>query len=129
MLDNCLDCLATVANVIIFELLDICGIDGFTHDFVDNERIDGFLLPKLLACEVVHARDRCSIRERGGVREACRDDRRPWEAVDGDVWVARDRAILGVIEHECEVAMTSAPARCFHGGCNLGDLLFEEVDR
>ena len=128
MLDDRLDRLSAVAYVVVFKFLDVRGIDGLTHDFVDDDRVDGFLFPKLLAREVVQARDRCSIRESGGVREACRDERRRWEAVDGDVRVARDRAILGVIEHKCEVAMTSAPARCFDGCRDFCDLLPEMVD-
>jgi hypothetical protein len=127
MLDDRLDHLAAVAHVVVFEFLNVRGIDGFLHNFVDDERINGVLLQKLLARIVVQARDRRSIRERGGVCEAHRDDWRRWEAVDGDVWVARDRAILGVSEHECEMAMTSTPARCFDGCHNFWDLLPEMV--
>ena len=75
----------------------------------------------------MQARDRRSIREHGGVCETCCDDRRRWEAVDGDVRVARDRAILGVIQHECEMAMTSALAHCFDGCRDFCDLLPEMV--
>ena len=57
MLDDRFDRLPAVAHVVIFEFLDIRGIDGLTYDFVDDERVDGFLLPKLLAREVVQARD------------------------------------------------------------------------
>ena len=128
MLDDRLDRLPAVAHVVVLKLFDVRRIDGLAYNFVDNECVDGFLLPKLLAREVVQARDRCPIRERVGVREACSDDRRRCEAVDGDVRVARDRAILGVIEHECEVAMTSAPARCFDGCREFCDLLPEMVD-
>ena len=123
----CLDCLAAVAHIVVFEFLNVHGIDGFSHDFVDDERIDGFLLPKLLAREVVQARDRRSIRERGGVHEARHNDRRRWEEVDGNVRVARDRAILGIGEQECEMAMTSAPAHCFDNCHNFCDLLPEMV--
>ena len=57
MLDNCLDRLVAVAHVIIFELFNIHEIDGLVYDFVDDERIYSLLLPKLLECEVVQARD------------------------------------------------------------------------
>ena len=53
MLDDRLDRLATVAHVVVFELFDVRGIDGLAYDFVNDECIDGFLLLKLLACEVV----------------------------------------------------------------------------
>jgi hypothetical protein len=61
MLDNCLDCLATVTHVVFFEFLDVCGIDGLAYSFVNDECVDGFLLPKLLASEVVQARDQRSM--------------------------------------------------------------------
>ncbi len=128
MLDDRFDRLAAVAHVVVFELFDVRGIDGLAHDLVDDECVDGFLLPKLLACEVVEARDRRSICERGGVREARGDDWRWWEAIDDDVRVARDGAILGVGEDECEMAMASAPTRCFDGCRNFCDLLPEMVD-
>ena len=57
MLDDRLDCLATVAQVVVFEFFDIHGIDGLAYDFVDDECVDGLLFPKLLAREVVQARD------------------------------------------------------------------------
>jgi hypothetical protein len=128
MLDDRLDRLAAVSHVVVFELLDIRGIDGVAHNLVDDESVDGFLFSELLAREVVQARDRGSVRERGGVRKACRDDRRRWEAGDGDVRVARDRAVLGVREHECEMAMAAAPTRCFDGCRDFRDLLPEMVD-
>jgi hypothetical protein len=53
MLDDCLDRLATVAHVVVFELFDVRGIDGLVYDFVDDECIDGFLLSECLAREVV----------------------------------------------------------------------------
>ena len=48
--------------------------------------------------------------------------------LDDDVRVARDAAILGVGEHECEMAMSSTPARCFDGCRDLHDLLPEMND-
>ena len=53
MLDDCLDRLATVAHVVVFELFNVRGIDGLVYDFVDDECIDGFLLSECLAREVV----------------------------------------------------------------------------
>ncbi len=53
MLDNHLDRFATVAHVVVFELFNVHWIDGLTYDFVDDECIDGFLLPECLAREVV----------------------------------------------------------------------------
>jgi hypothetical protein len=45
MLDDRLDRLATVAHVVVFELFDVHGIDGFAYNFVDDECVDSFLLP------------------------------------------------------------------------------------
>ena len=117
MLDYRLDSLAAVAHVVIFEFFDIREIDGLAH----------FLFPKFLTREVVQPRDRRSICERGAVSEARGDDWRCWEAVDDAVRDARDSAILGVSEHECEMAMSSSPACCFDGCRNFRELLLEMV--
>ena len=47
--------------------------------------------------------------------------------IDDNVRVARDSAILGVGEHECEMAMSSSPACCFDGCRNFRELLPEMV--
>ena len=53
VLDDCFDGLAAVANIVVLELFDVRRIDGFTDNFSDDDGIDCFLLPKLLARKVV----------------------------------------------------------------------------
>ncbi len=98
------------------------------YNFVNDECINGLLLPKLLACEVVQAHDRSLICECGVVCEAHGDDRRCWQATNGDGWVACDALILGIGEHECKMAVSFSPARCFDGCRDLCNLLPEMVD-
>ena len=110
MFNDQLDALPAVANVVVFEFFDVGGINGFAHNFVNDDRINDLLFRLLLAHKVVNACDVCMICEGRVVCEANWHNRRCVKAVDNYVWVSHDAMILGVVERNCKVAMSSPPA-------------------
>lgn len=42
MFDDYLDQSAAVTDVIVLKIFDVCGVDGFAYNFVDDDSIDGY---------------------------------------------------------------------------------------
>jgi hypothetical protein len=97
-------------------------------NFFDDDRVDRFLLPKLLASKIVQSPERCMIGKCGGVCKAFGNDWRGEKAIEDDGRIARDTSILSNSEHESEMSMSSAPARSFDGCHDFSDLLPEMID-
>ena len=123
MCDDCFDGLGTVPNVVVIEFFDICGFNGFPDDFVHNNSIDGFLLPKFLALQIVVCHDACAVGESGVVGESIRDNWRRWEAIGGDGGNSSDSLVFCIVEHECQVSMPTTPFCRFDSSCNFCNLL------
>ncbi len=76
MFKDCFDGLSSVADVVIVEFFDVCGINCFAYDLVDDDGVDTLLLPELLAFEIVVCHDASSVGESCVVCKVCRDDGR-----------------------------------------------------
>ena len=76
MLKDSLDGLGSVADVVVVEFFDVCGINCFAYDLVDDDGVDTLLLPELLALEIVVCHDASSVGESCVVGQVCRNDGR-----------------------------------------------------
>ena len=127
MFENGLDVLGSVTDVVVVEFFNVCGIDGFAYYLVHDDGVDALLFPELLAFKVVISHDASSVGESCVVCEVCRDNGRYDEARRGERGNVGDGAVLRVVENESKIAVSSAPARCFDGCGDLGELLFHHV--
>ena len=121
------DGLGVVAHVVVFQFFYVGCVDDFANDAIDDDGIDGFLQPELLACQVVvchHARATC---ERCIIGQGFRYDQRGCNALGCDLWSTCYSLVLCIREYECEMPMSASPIGCFNGSRNFGHWLLEMV--
>ena len=85
MREDGLDGLGVVAHVVVFQFFYVGCIDDFANDVIDDDGIDGFLQPELLACQVVVCHHARATSECGIVCQGFRYDRRGCTALSRDV--------------------------------------------
>ncbi len=127
MCDDCFDGLGAVPNVVVVEFVNIGGFNGFAENFIHNNSINGLLLPKLLALQIVVCHDVCVVDE-NGVGESIRDNWRRWEAINGAGGNSSVGVVFCIVEHECQVSMPSITLCYFDGSFNFGNLLLYIIE-
>jgi hypothetical protein len=55
--DDRFGCLSAVSNEVIIEFFDVCGVNAFAHNLVDNDGFGCFVFPVLLTLEILIGHD------------------------------------------------------------------------
>ena len=127
MFEDGLDGLIGVANVVVFELLDVGWVDDVLFQAVESDSIDSLLFPVLLLLNVLFCVDFCLVDEGGAVGESVWGEFWCVQAVGCGGVIAGNRLKVLLVNDEGEASVATSPLCCFHQGCEFCTLLLKVV--